>query len=386
VPQTAGGAPDHDAILEDALRAAGVPPHRLDSGHLVAAADLMAKEGLAPEDAYDRVMLQAAHVSGLVDPDDWQHLHGFAVDDEAQPTSAPPDETPQPRDFKAWPTGQAPTTEGRETGPYDSGASPLDPGVTLAAGGTRPGPDWRALTEILRQLFRGLNPQQPPTQQQPPPQTQPPPQQAPALQPVPQAPQQPPPQSLAPTPQQPKPSQPPQPQPEQRPQPVQTPPPEVPQQPAAQAPQLPLQSPPPQQPPSAETDVPPSPPVEDKTDDFGQRPDVGGTARSGSVVTPVQPRYQSPAEILAPGGKLIGRPGENSGIRELPGGAAAAQELFERLTQRGVEATPPTYRGVRFHFPQGGGFIGLRLKSTSGPPTIDVRIPGLRLKLKFPKG
>jgi Bacterial CdiA-CT RNAse A domain len=137
VPQTAGGAPDHDAILEDALRAAGVPPHRLDSGHLVAAANLMAKEGLAPEDAYDRVMLQAAHVSGLVDPDDWQHLHGFAVDGKPRPTPAPPDETPQPRDFKAWPTSQEPTNEGRETGPYDSGSFvPTAPAVnTLAAVG-----------------------------------------------------------------------------------------------------------------------------------------------------------------------------------------------------------------------------------------------------------
>src|SRR3989442_600793 len=41
-----GGEPDHDAVLHDALRAAGAPPHYLDSGHLVGAANLMAKEGV----------------------------------------------------------------------------------------------------------------------------------------------------------------------------------------------------------------------------------------------------------------------------------------------------------------------------------------------------
>jgi hypothetical protein len=119
-PQSAGVF-DHDAILEDALRAAGVPPQLLDSGHLVAAANLMANEGLAPEDAYDRVMLQAAHDSGLVDPDDWQHLSGLGADREPQPTPAPPDGTPQPRDFKPWPASQEPISDGRETGPSDSG-------------------------------------------------------------------------------------------------------------------------------------------------------------------------------------------------------------------------------------------------------------------------
>src|ERR1043166_8689694 len=59
MPPSAGADPDHDAILEDALRAAYVPPHRLDTGHLVGAAHFMAKEGLDPADAYERFVMQS---------------------------------------------------------------------------------------------------------------------------------------------------------------------------------------------------------------------------------------------------------------------------------------------------------------------------------------
>jgi hypothetical protein len=103
-PQS-GGAPDHDAILEATLRAAGVPPHRLDSGHLVAAANLMAKEGLDPANAYERVVLQSARDCGLCEPE-LRELYGLSAGGEAPSVSPPPDETSQPRNLNGSPQPQ----------------------------------------------------------------------------------------------------------------------------------------------------------------------------------------------------------------------------------------------------------------------------------------
>jgi hypothetical protein len=202
-PQGAGNAPDHDAILEDALRAARVPPHRLDSGDLVAAANLMAKECLPPADAYERVVMQSARDCGLCGPE-LQEVYGPGAGGKVGATTAPQEATPNWRDASLRPAIKAPMNEGRETGPLDSGASRFDPGVRLAEGRKPPGPDWHVLQEILRQLFRALKPQQPPAQQQPPPQTQPSQPQAPALQSPPQQPSSQPP-APAPQPQRPQP-------------------------------------------------------------------------------------------------------------------------------------------------------------------------------------
>lgn len=65
-PPNAGEDPDHDAILDEALRAAFVPPERLDSGHLVGAATLMAKQGLTPADAYERFVMQSVRDGGRI--------------------------------------------------------------------------------------------------------------------------------------------------------------------------------------------------------------------------------------------------------------------------------------------------------------------------------
>ena len=57
--------------------------------------------------------------------------------------------------------------------------------------------------------------------------------------------------------------------------------------------------------------------------------------------------------------------------------------MLDRLTQGAKKLNKPNYEGELFQ-PPGGGFIGYRPVSTSGPPTIEVRIPGLRdIKLKF---
>lgn len=92
---------------------------------------------------------------------------------------------------------------------------------------------------------------------------------------------------------------------------------------------------------------------------------------------------QKAIEILRPGGKLIGEAGSGPSIRIVRGGKAEAEELFRRLAEGGEPVAGTTYPGTRVRLP-GGGFIGLRLVSTSGPITIDVEIAGLGIdKIKF---
>jgi len=90
-------------------------------------------------------------------------------------------------------------------------------------------------------------------------------------------------------------------------------------------------------------------------------------------------------ELLRPGGKLIGQAGSSSRIRILQGGRAEAEALFNQLV-RETGATTITKPGLAgfAELPDGGGSIGFRTSSTSGPPTIDVRIPSLGIReIKF---
>ena len=339
---TAGAEEDHDAILDQALRAAYVPPEHLEPHHLVGAATLMAKQGLTPADAYERFVMQSMRDIGLIDSAGWQDLYGFGVGGDVQPASAQQNETPEQRDLKDWPPRQAPTNQGRETGPSDPWAALAQsedmPLVSEAADSRREynpiGESGNLVADAAkdpRQRFPfGLD-------------------NAPA-----QGGTGDPPSTMA----------------------NQTGGTAFP--PLIASPRSPV-----------ERGQPVHLAAMDKSMRPGRTPDIiggggGGGYSGGRFVRPIQPGYQSPAEILAPGGKVIGRPGRNSGVRELDGGSAAAQELFEKITQGGVEATPRAYNGVMFQLPGRGGFIGLRHSSTSGPPTIDVKIPGLRLKLKFP--
>jgi hypothetical protein len=101
-------------------------------------------------------------------------------------------------------------------------------------------------------------------------------------------------------------------------------------------------------------------------------------AGSSSDASSLPADRQSPAEILQPGGELIGTPGTSTGIRELPGNQREAEELYERLSAGGREAAPPGYSGRAVELPD-GGFVGLRLESKSGGPAIDVNIPGIEI-------
>ena len=107
-------------------------------------------------------------------------------------------------------------------------------------------------------------------------------------------------------------------------------------------------------------------------------------AKRGSVV-PLPPFRQgeTAADVLLPGGRPLGRRGRSSVVRLLPGGEAAAEALFLRLSRGGIDRTPAGYAG-RLVEMEIGAMIGFRPRSTSGPPTIDINIPGIGIrKLKF---
>src|SRR5215831_464756 len=90
------------------------------------------------------------------------------------------------------------------------------------------------------------------------------------------------------------------------------------------------------------------------------------------------------SDVLMPGGKPVGTPGTRPTIRELPGGQPAAKAMFDELAKcGGTSETPASYPGTG-HKLSGGGWVGLRPASLSGPPTIDVNVPGIPIdKIKF---
>lgn len=109
--------------------------------------------------------------------------------------------------------------------------------------------------------------------------------------------------------------------------------------------------------------------------------------RPPSAAGAATPR-ESLRDILAPGGRPIGRVerGSEQNIRTLDGGDDAARAMFDRLTRdRGaVDVTPPGYDGRLVRLSD-KSFIGYRPASRSGPPAVDIRIPGFTdvVKLHF---
>ncbi|MDT7953565.1 MAG: hypothetical protein RQ966_18855 [Acetobacteraceae bacterium] len=116
------------------------------------------------------------------------------------------------------------------------------------------------------------------------------------------------------------------------------------------------------------------------------RPDLSMIVEA--VPLPPRKEGETPADVLKPGGQNVGEPGNSSGVRVLPGGQEGAQGLFDRLTKGkgGENITPPDHAGQVVRLPD-GSIIGIRPRSRSGPPTIDIKIPGLGVReLKFPEG
>jgi hypothetical protein len=84
-----------------------------------------------------------------------------------------------------------------------------------------------------------------------------------------------------------------------------------------------------------------------------------------------------------PDGKPIGTRGSSSAIREVPGGVREARQMFDELAAGGRDVTPPGHPGKLVELP-GGGRVGFRPSSKSGPPTVDVKISDVPIKkVKF---
>jgi hypothetical protein len=86
-----------------------------------------------------------------------------------------------------------------------------------------------------------------------------------------------------------------------------------------------------------------------------------------------------------PGGVPIGKAGTGRDIREVPGGAEAAEALFDCLRVEGsIHRSDPNMTIVSL--PRRTGYMTFRRVSSSGDPAIDVNVPGVRLKIHFPSG
>lgn len=88
---------------------------------------------------------------------------------------------------------------------------------------------------------------------------------------------------------------------------------------------------------------------------------------------------------IFPGGMPLGTPGTSPNIREVPGDEDSALDFFIDLVDvpGATDITPPGHPGLLYDVP-GVGVFGYRPTSKSGPTTIDVDIPGLKIrKIKY---
>ncbi|TAH32495.1 MAG: RHS repeat-associated core domain-containing protein [Alphaproteobacteria bacterium] len=108
----------------------------------------------------------------------------------------------------------------------------------------------------------------------------------------------------------------------------------------------------------------------------------------GAIPGGVLLKYLSPnyLRILGTGAQAIGKVGSNPAIREIAGGAADAQKLFNQLSRGGTIIKDSTYKGTLVKLPD-GGIVGIRNYATRSPgtnATIDVKVPGIDIrKIKF---
>jgi hypothetical protein len=117
-----GGEPDlldaHHAALDDALRAADVPPKMFDMRERNGAATLMAKAGMAPPDAIEHAVLRDLLHQGHFTQGEFDHIYGQGAFDAVSRGAAPQG-------------GLGPADEGGA--PDRPGAAPSDDGTDLLA-------------------------------------------------------------------------------------------------------------------------------------------------------------------------------------------------------------------------------------------------------------
>lgn len=121
--------------------------------------------------------------------------------------------------------------------------------------------------------------------------------------------------------------------------------------------------------------------------DLPRQPSLNPGVSSPSEIAPntripVKGNCTDPKGIIAPGGKLIGEPGNGPRVRVLPGGDEAARNLFNQLSKGGTPYQS-NYPGTGVNLPN-GDFVGYRPVSGSGDPAVDVNIGGKNTKFHFP--
>jgi hypothetical protein len=77
-------------------------------------------------------------------------------------------------------------------------------------------------------------------------------------------------------------------------------------------------------------------------------------------------------EVLVPGSSPIGEPGSGLRVREVQGNLESARQFFSRLEEMGEVVNVPGYPGGLMVCLGNEGRVGLRSRSKSGPPAIDV--------------
>jgi hypothetical protein len=80
--------------------------------------------------------------------------------------------------------------------------------------------------------------------------------------------------------------------------------------------------------------------------------------------------YNTVDELAKDGGKKIGKPGRNTGVRTVDN-ETELDRIWDQYSKGGVPVTGSTYPGPRVAFPDGSE-IANRSASKSGGPTIDV--------------
>lgn len=108
-------------------------------------------------------------------------------------------------------------------------------------------------------------------------------------------------------------------------------------------------------------------------------------SRSFGFSSAVSPRRVVHGSLSCSGqtDRLVGKAGTSREIRLVQGARAEAEAFFEQLTKGGTAVEGSSFPGRLVELP-GGGRVGFRPKSKSGPPTIDVFVKGIGIrKIKF---
>jgi hypothetical protein len=92
-------------------------------------------------------------------------------------------------------------------------------------------------------------------------------------------------------------------------------------------------------------------------------------------------RRKKIGELLMPGGRPVGDPGRRPGVRLLPGGPEEAREFLRRFDQLGQPERVEGYDGTLINL-GGKDRVGLRERSRSGEPTVDVQVQWLPERLR----